>query len=140
MSIQLLRASDVFPSDTVLEEALGGDVHAVLRSLLETIENEDYAVSVEWRFYNDGKAWLGKATHKKKTVFWLSVWEGYFKMSFLFTEKHRESIAELKIDKNSKKEFARTQATGRLIPLIMSIHTKEQIPDVLTLIQFKKKA
>ncbi|PKP08994.1 MAG: hypothetical protein CVU09_13085 [Bacteroidetes bacterium HGW-Bacteroidetes-4] len=37
---------------------------------------------VQWRYYNDGKAWLCKVSYKKKTVFWLSVWEAYFKVAF----------------------------------------------------------
>ena len=61
----LLRAPNVFPSGEVLQNALGYTVYAVLSSFLNTITNEKYALTLEWRFYNDGKAWLGKVLHKK---------------------------------------------------------------------------
>jgi hypothetical protein len=83
----LLRNADTFPSDKVLKDALG-DVYIVLESFLGTITNEEYHLNIDWRYYNDGKAWLGKVQHKKKTVLWLSVWEDFFKVSFFFTEKH----------------------------------------------------
>ncbi|SBV93025.1 conserved hypothetical protein [uncultured Dysgonomonas sp.] len=92
----LLRDADIFPSDKILEEALGERFN-ILVSFLKTITNNEYALTLEWRYYNDGKAWLGKVVHKKKIIFWLSVWEGFFKTSFFFTEKHLEAIAELDI-------------------------------------------
>jgi hypothetical protein len=31
----------------------------------------DASINLEWRYYKDGNAWLGKATYRKKTVpFW----------------------------------------------------------------------
>ncbi len=88
----LVRDPDVFPSDKVLNSIFGDALYKVWESFLETSTSEEYGLSIEWRFYNDGKAWLGKVTHKKKTICWLSVWEGFFKVSFYFTEKHREGI------------------------------------------------
>ena len=66
---------------------------------------------MEWRYYNDGKAWLCKVVNKKKTVFWLSIWEHYFKTSFYFTEKHLESIDALNIAYASRKRRRIAQTT-----------------------------
>ena len=96
-----LRDAEIFPSDRVLKDTLG-DVYDVLESFLATITNEAYLLSFEWRYYNDGKAWLCKVQHKKKTILWLSVWEGFFKVSFFFTEKHLEAIAALDISESIK--------------------------------------
>jgi len=60
MAIQLLKDPEIFPSDEVLKNALGDSVYSILDSFVKTITNEEYGLSVEWRFYNDGKAWLGK--------------------------------------------------------------------------------
>ena len=35
---------------------------------VKTITNNEYALTLEWRYYNDGKAWLGKVVHKKKII------------------------------------------------------------------------
>ena len=105
---------------------------------LESITNEEYGLTVEWRFYNDGKAWLGKVQHKKKTVLWLSVWDGFFKTSFYFTEKYLEAIAALDISDSIKDEFAQAKPAGRLIAMIIDISNKEQLNDLFTVVRFKK--
>ena len=132
-----LRDAEIFPSDRVLKDTLG-DVYDLLESFLATITNEAYLLSFEWRYYNDGKAWLCKVQHKKKTILWLSVWEGYFKVSFFFTEKHLEAIAALDISEAIKTELASAKTVGRLIPMIFNINNANQLEELLTVVRFKK--
>ena len=134
----LLRDPEIFPSGEVLNNVLGNTVYSVLETFLEKITGEEYALAPEWRFYNDGKAWFCKVIHKKKTILWLSVWDGYFKTSFFFTEKHIEGIAALSISETIKDEFAKAKPSGRLIPLIVNVNSEEQIGDLLTIVCFKK--
>ena len=133
----LLRDADIFPSNKILEDALGEGFN-ILVSFLKTITNNEYALTLEWRYYNDGKAWLGKAVYKKKTIFWLSVWEGFFKTSFFFTEKHLQAIAELNISETIKDEFAKAKTIGKLIPMIFDVNKENQLGDLLTVVWFKK--
>ncbi len=133
----LLRDADIFPSDKILEDALGEGFN-VLVSFLEAVTNKEYSLIIEWRYYNDGKAWLGKAVYKKKTIFWLSVWEGFFKTSFFFTEKHLQAIAELNISETIKDEFAKAKTIGKLIPMIFDVNKENQLGDLLTVVWFKK--
>ena len=134
----LLRNPEVFPSDQVLKEELGEAVYSTLVSFTETISGPEYGLATEWRYYNDGKAWLCKVTHKKKTILWLSIWEGFFKLSFYFTDKHLEGIASLDISESIKQKFAQAKTIGRLIPLIFDIKSNEQLQDLLTVVRFKK--
>ncbi len=113
METQLLRDQDIFPTEDVLEKVLGKR-YVIYKKLIDTVTGEDYGLALEWRFYNDGKAWLGKATHKKKTIFWLSVWEGFFRTNFYFTEKTRGGILELNIDEKLKTDFAETWRFAKL--------------------------
>ena len=133
----LLRDADIFPSDKILEDELGEGFN-VLVSFLEAVTNKEYSLIIEWRYYNDGKAWLGKAVYKKKTIFWLSVWEGFFKTSFFFTEKHLEAIAKLDISETMKDEFAKAKTIGKLIPMIFDVNKENQLGDLLTAVRFKK--
>jgi len=137
MEIRLLRDKDVLPSDDVLKDALK-DSFAVFEKMKKTITGESYALTLEWNYYNDGKSWLCKICHKKKTAFWLSVWNEFFQTGFYFTEKHMEAIAELDIDEKIKNDFATAKPIGKLIPLIMRIHNEVQLPDLLKIIVFKK--
>ncbi len=134
----LLKDPGVFPSNEVLRATLGDSIYNVLEFFVETITSEEYGLAPEWRFYNDGKAWLCKGVHKKKTILWLSIWEGFFKVSFFFTEKHLEGIAALEISETIKEEFARAKPVGRLIPMIFDVCKKEQLDDLLTVVRHKK--
>jgi hypothetical protein len=67
--------------------------------------------------------------------FWLSVWDGFFKTSFFFLERHLGGIADLNIAENS---FIIEKEWGRMIPLIFNISNQKQFPDLLKIIKFKK--
>ncbi|MDR2907968.1 MAG: DUF3788 domain-containing protein, partial [Bacteroidales bacterium] len=75
---------------------------------------------------------------KKKTIFWLSIWEGYFKTSFFFTEKHLESIAALNIAEKIKEDFYRQKPIGKLIPMLFNVSQSEQLHDLLNIVKLKK--
>lgn len=137
MSTVQLKDPDIIPTDEVLAGVLG-DVYPVYHDLTETITAEPYSLTPEWRYYNDGKAWLCKVTNKKKTVFWLSIWDTYAQTGFYFTEKHLEGIAALPISESIKEEFAKSEKVGKLIPLILQITSKDQLPDLFEIIRYKK--
>ena len=138
METRLLGDKEVFPSKEVLEKALGKS-YLAFNELIETISNEKYAIVYEWRYYKDGKSWLCKVSNKKKTVCWISVWNKFFKVGFYFTEKTRLGINELSIDNKIKEDFNQSKNIGKLIPLVINVSRKEQINDVLKIIEYKKK-
>jgi hypothetical protein len=138
METRLLREKEVYPNNEVLEKALGESFLA-FNELMETISNEKYALVPDWRYYKDGKSWLCKVSNKKKTVCWISVWNKFFKAGFYFTEKTRLGINELNIENKIKEEFSQSKNIGKLIPLVINVFRKEQIDDVLKIIEYKKK-
>ena len=137
MDTKLLNDKNVFPTDEVLQKALGKR-HVLFKELIDTITGDDYGLTFEWRFYNDGKSWLGKAVYKKKTIFWLSVWDDCFRTGFYFTEKTRGGIMELNVDEKIKAAFAKTKSAGKLVPLPLNVDKKRQIKDVLEIVKYKK--
>ena len=136
MEKMLLKDPGIFPSKEVLKNVLG-DIYSVLEELETQLTQDEFALTFDWNYYNDGKAWLCKVCHKKKTVFWLSIWEGHFKTSFFFLERHLEGIAALQMDENS---FTLEKAFGKMIPLIFNINDKKQFPGLLQIVRFKKAA
>ena len=136
METQLLREQEIFPSREVLKNTLG-KVYGVLEELETRLTQDEFALTFDWHYYKDSKAWLCKVAHKKKTIFWLSVWEGFFKTSFFFLERHLEGIAALGIDENS---FVMEKEWGKMTPLIFNINDKKQFPDLLKIIRYKKGA
>jgi hypothetical protein len=138
METTVLNNQDVFPTEEVLKNALG-KTYSVLFELLDILTKPDYGLIPEWNYYKDGKAWLCKVSHKKKTVFWLSVWDKYFKIGFYFTEKNSQGISDLDIEKKIKEDFINGNPIGKLIPLEIDVNDKKQIGDVLKIIEYKMK-
>ena len=134
----LLQNPEIHPSDKVLEESLGKPVYSIYKEFRQIITNDEYSLSMEWRYYNDGKAWLNKITYKKKTILWLSIWGGFFKTSFYFHERHVEAITASDISETIKYDFYRTKHIGRLIPMIIDINKDGKIKELLTVIKLKK--
>ena len=138
MEVLLLREQEIFPSEEVLKAALG-QVYDVWAELELQITQGELALVLNWNYYKDGKSWFCKVCHKKKTVFWLSVWEGFFKTAFYFTEKHLESIAELDISDQIKEDFCRMKPIGKLLPMVINIDMQEQLADLLKIVKYKKE-
>ena len=132
----LLQEPEIFPSKEVLQNILG-EIYGVLEELETQLTQNEFALTFDWHYYNDSKAWLCKVAYKKKTVFWLSVWDGFFKTSFFFLERHLEGILALELDENN---YIMEKEWGKMIPFIFNIHDKKQIQDVLKMVEFKKKA
>jgi len=78
---QMLRDPDIQPTNYAIAKALGDSNNAYIKFINEIASHD---ILLEWRYYNDGKAWLAKGLFKwtgvrggqnEKTVFWLSIWD-----------------------------------------------------------------
>ena len=134
----LLKEQEIYPSEEVLKNVLG-QVYVVWAEFETQVIQGEFSLTLDWNYYKDQKTWLCKVCHKKKTIFWLSVWEGFFKTTFYFTEKHLEGIAGLEISEQIKENFCRTKPVGKLLPMLISIDKQEQLPDLLKIVKFKKE-
>jgi len=130
----LLNNPEIFPTNEILKETIKKS-YPVFEEL-STILTEQ-GLTFDWKYYNDSKAWLCKVSFKKKTVFWLSVWNGFFKTGFFFLERHLEGIAALELNENN---FTIEKEWGKMIPLLFDISKSEQLADLLKVVEFKKKA
>jgi len=131
----LLKDPLIPPSDEVFKNALGFSYPAFVEL---TRRVTDSGLALDWRYYKDGKAWLCKVIFKKKTIFWLSVWDKHFKITFYFTEKTGKGLLELDIKTELKEIFNHGKPIGKLIPLTIAIQKKEQINDILEIAEYKK--
>ena len=143
---QLMRDPAIEPADEVIAECLGKANDAYLK-YVEGLEPHD--TEVEWRYYNDGKAWLGKGlykwtttrgTEKEMTVFWLSVWDGFFRVSLFIPEKARIDALTLPLKSGTKKMIEAAKQMGKLkfFPLVFDLRSDKGFDDIYTLIDFKK--
>ena len=143
---QLLRDADIEPTNDVISDALGAASDAY-KKFIDRLQNHD--IEVEWRYYNDGKAWLGKGlykwtttrgTKKEMTAFWLSIWDGFFKVTLYISEKYRADALALSLGDEVKKMVEDAKQIGKLkfFPLIFELRSDEQFDEIFTLVDFRK--
>lgn len=130
-----LKDANEFPTPEVLDKVLG-DSYRAFEKL--SAEFADFGIVPEWRYYNDGKAWLCKLMLNKKNLGWLHVYDNYFNVSCFFTEKHFEAIEKLDVANEIKEEFYHSKTTGKLIPMAIRITDNKLPEDVMKMIAFKK--
>jgi hypothetical protein len=134
----LFKNPGVFPTEAILAEALGTH-YLVYKALMNRMEQPDLDIHPEWRYYNDGKAWLCKMTFRKKTIFWLSAWNVGLKMAFYFTEKHMEAFSQLPVREEWKDQLASAKPFGKLCPLALTLTNNDLLDDVFCVAAFKKQ-
>ncbi len=144
--IQLLRDPNIQPTNDVMAVILG-EQYAAYTKFLGMLAGSD--VTPQWRYYKDGKAWLAKGlykwksvrgTDKEKTIFWLSIWDGFFKVSFFFAEKVRSSMPGLAVSENTKRMIEDAKPMGKLkfFPLIFDVCSDDLFDDLSVLIDYQK--
>lgn len=130
-----LKDKNVFPEAEILKTVLAGSYPAFVR--WEQILAEMETV-LEWRYYRDGQAWLGKMMCGKKNIGWVIVYEGYFRVTFYFMEKHLQAIVDVDLPETVKKDFFGTGSEGKLKPMSVMVTDVSQTADVLAVFRFKK--
>lgn len=144
--LQLLRSAAIKPTDAAIAEGLGAASHAYTNFIRQL---EKRHVAVNWRYYNDGKAWLGKGLHKwsttrgtqkEATVFWLSIWRGFFKVSIFIPEKARANLLALPLGDTTKQMVQAAKPMGKLkfFALVFDLQSDELFEEIYALIDFRK--
>ncbi|MCL2641904.1 MAG: DUF3788 domain-containing protein [Candidatus Bathyarchaeota archaeon] len=145
---QLLRDFNIEPTNKVIAEGLGA-AYETYSEFINELRNYDITL-MDWRFYNDGKAWLTKGeykwtttrgTNKVKPIFWLSIWEGFFRISFFFSTSVQTELQNLPISQETKELIKNAKPMGKtmqFIPVTMNITVAQQLDDVYTIAQFRK--
>ena len=129
---------DEYPNDEVLGRFLGPR-KPVWDSFLSYIEETHPSFATEWRFYKDGKRWLFKITKKKKTISWVSVYEGSFSTTFYFTDRVEELLRNSDLKQEYLEQFASAKRYGKIRPLTVYILEPADLEMTKILIPIREK-
>lgn len=143
---QLLRNPDIQPTSDVIAAALGEANDAYIKFIKELASHD---IQIVWRYYTDGKAWLAKGIYKwtgvrggqkEATVFWLSIWDGFFKVTIFVPEKAHAEILSLPLDNEVKLMVASSKQMGKLnyVPLVFDLYSDEVFESFFTIADFRK--
>lgn len=148
-SQQLLRDASIKPTMDIVNDCLGA-ASKVYKKFLEEIKNYDILL-MDWRYYHDAKAWLSKGEYHWKTsrgnnkikpLFWLTIWNGYFKVSFNFLEKTKDQLLLLPIREDTKERIKESKLNGnkiKFLSVIFDVDDEKQLYDIFLLAKFRKE-
>lgn len=125
-----------FPTDEVLTFHLGSR-RSLWNALFAFVRAEHPDVVERWRYYDDGKSWLLNVSRKKKTIFWLAVVGGTFRITAYFTEKAGDAIRASALSPELKEAFTRGRSVGKLRGITITFRKKRDVQDARILIALK---
>jgi hypothetical protein len=131
-----LTDPQTFPDEKVIAEKLGKS-HAHWQTFFGGLHARFPQLVTEWRYYNDGKSWLMKITHKKKTVVWVTVHAGFFRITAYLTEKARAAVEASDLSGDCKEQFAHSERFGKLIGVSVPFTKKHDVKDGMALVGLK---
>lgn len=129
-----LTDEKIYPDESVLAQVLGDSFssYAELRQIIGRL-----GLTLEWRYYHDGKAWLGKVQQKKKTILWMSAWKGFMKATVYFPDRYTEEICRLEIREETRQRFMNAGRVGKSLPCMFEIRDDDLLEDLETVMKFK---
>ncbi|MBT1063547.1 DUF3788 family protein [Bowmanella sp. Y26] len=130
-----LADQQVFPSETVLAGILGDSSYQAYLMLLKRFEQ--LALSVNWRYYPDGGAWLCKVQFKRRTIVWMSAWKGFMQATLYVPKKCLEDVLALDIAEATRARILATQNVGQSKPCIVDITNSAAVDECCKLMKYK---
>ncbi|NLK64396.1 MAG: DUF3788 family protein [Tissierellia bacterium] len=129
-----------------MEKALG-EANSPYVKFIKELASHD--IQLKWNYYKDGKAWLAKGLYKwtgvrggqkETTVFWLSIWDGFFKATIYIPEKVRADAYSLPLDDEIKQMIKDSKQMGKLkfFPLVFDLYSDQMFGAVFSLIDYRK--
>lgn len=133
----VLSDKSVIPTDDYIFSLIGENKIHWLRIM--NYISEDYKdASGSWNYYNDGKQWLFKMVHKKKTIFWSGIITGTFRITFYFGDKAEPVIFNSDLPPAIKEGFKTAKKYGLIRPVSIIITDNTDVDNVLKLIGIKR--
>ena len=132
----VLTDKDQFPTEEVIASHLGKRI-TLWDAFFEQLHADHPDFEERWRYYNDGKNWLMNVSRKKKTVFWLGVTKGAFRITCYFTDKAAGAIRTSTLSDELKKQFLGGPRYGKLGAVTVTFTKKADLKDAATLLALK---
>jgi hypothetical protein len=132
----VLTDKTLFPSEDLIFSHIGRQ-RAQWEALFRFIHAEHPDFVAAWRYYNDGKSWLMNVSRKKKTVFWLSVIRGTFRITGYFTDKAADAIRASALSDERKQQFMSGPRYGKLGAITITFRKKLDVEDAKVLVALK---
>jgi hypothetical protein len=136
MSASIFIDKSQQPDDQMLSDALGG-THQILEEIKKHLKSVYGEVIQEWKFYGEKYGWQLKTLRKKRNLFFIIPYDGYFTQGFIFGDKAISAIEDSDLPDDIKETLrnAKKYAEGR--GLSIDVRSSEKIEIIKKLIEIK---
>lgn len=92
----------------------------------------------EWKYYGKKNGWLLKHIDENRNMFFLVIYEDYFKISFTFKDKTVSDILTSdKVSNNVKSCFDNAKKYVEGTTILFTVKSKSDVDDAIQLINYK---
>ena len=137
---EILALSDkkIIPTDEYIFSIIG-EKKILWQAIMQYLADNHKEASGTWNYYNDGKQWLFKMVRKKKTIFWATILENTFKITFYFGDKAELLIVNSDLPQNIKDSFLTGKRYGKIRAISLKMNDLSDVEIVKKVIQIKIK-
>jgi hypothetical protein len=136
MEQTLLSDPNQFPSDEIIFFHIG-KAKELWIALFNSIHAEHPDFTEDWRYYRDGKRWLLKVNQKKKTIFWLSIAQDSFRITFYFNDKAEGAIFSSDLSETLKEQYRNGKRFNKIRGLTLTFQNSHDLKTAKVLIGIK---
>jgi hypothetical protein len=98
----------MYPTPEVIEVHLR-KAYVAYNAVLKLLREQVPGSKIHWRYYNDGKQWLMRASDKTSTLFWCSIGKESFRTSFYMSGEAESTILGSTLPEDSKQAYRATR-------------------------------
>jgi hypothetical protein len=138
METLVLTDKSIFPTDDLLFSIIGRN--RVYWEMLLSGVHQKYPDAEElWKYYADGKSWLFRMVRKKKTLFWVGVLKGTFRVTFYFGAKAEPLILNSGLPEKIVEDFKTGKTYGKIRGISIKVQSPEDIENCLKLADIRNR-
>lgn len=136
MSDNQFKIKNESPTEARIKETLK-DKYSILKDIRHFVQQNIGETSEEWKYYGAKNGWVLKTFLKKRNLFFIGIYEGYFLISFVFGDKAVTTIMESSVSEETKiiLSKARKYAEGRGISF--EVFDEKHLDDIQKLVKIK---
>jgi hypothetical protein len=136
--VLVLSDKQIVPTDEYIFSIIG-EKSILWNAIMNYLSENHKDISGTWNYYNDGKRWLFKVVRKKKTIFWATVLEETFKITFYFGDKAEIMIVNSDIPQSVKDSFLNGKRYGKIRAISLEMNDLSDVEIVKKVVGIKIK-
>ncbi len=126
----------VMPNEDSIKDALGNN-YKYWKEIKTTLNAKYEGLKEEWKYYGKKTGWTLKLFYKKRNLFFFSVYEDYFILAFVFSDKAVDAITKSNLPSKYINEILATKKYAGGRGLRIEVRYKVEVKIIIKLTEIK---